>query len=417
MKILNSGFNSQASAAATGGTCAGGMAAAASVDVRFPGEFEPHEGTVLIWPVRPGSWTNEGREAQESFLLAARAIAEGEKVWILTAPETVSDVQARVETMDADAVVKKNIIVLPVETDDAWARDVGPTCVIESINAGSADAASSSDDEAGIAGVVKGIDWKFNAWGGDFDGLYEDYDKDNAAAKAICEALNLPVIDAEDFVLEGGSIHSDGEGTLLTTEACLLSGGRNPEMSKDQIEERLKKELGVKKVIWLPRGIWQDETNEHVDNVAAFVRPGVVILATTSDREDPQYELSQADLKVLEETTDAKGRKLEVIKLPIPDVPVRIKKEELEAMVFAPGEDVREEGERLAASYVNFYIANTCVVVPAFGGENEASDARAAEILQKAFPERKVVQIPARAIIVGGGNLHCVTQQIPLLKD
>lgn len=357
-------------------------------EVRMPGEFEQHRGCMMIWPVRPGSWPYGGVAAQTVFSEIARAIAKDETVFMLC---NEKDYKAVKEHFKAD----ENIEVLQVETDDAWARDVGPTCV--------------KDKD----GRVYGVDWCFNAWGGDYDGLYASYQKDDAAAAAVCQQLEIPVINAHPFVLEGGSIHSDGEGTLIVTKSCLLSKGRNPSMSQQEIEDRLKHYTGCKKIIWLPYGIYNDETNEHVDNVCAFVKPGKVVLAWTDDREDPQYEMSQADLQVLENETDAKGRHFEIVKLPIPDSPVCVRKDELMGYSFEEGEDTREEGERLAASYVNFYISNGSVIVPAFGDENKASDERAVSILAECFPDRKIVRIKARDIIVGGGNIHCITQQIP----
>lgn len=351
----------------------------------MPGEFEPHKGTVLIWPVRPGSWTNSGKEAQVTFTEIANAISESEEVYLLCKP------------IDYDKLhcifsVNSNIHIFPIDTDDSWARDIGPTCVIDQ------------------HGHVCGIDWKFNAWGGDFDGLYSDYEEDDKAASAICGALDIDCYNAKHFVLEGGSIHSDGEGTILVTESCLLSKGRNPHLSKEEIEAELKKYLGAEKIIWLPRGIEGDETNEHVDNVCAFVKPGEVILAWTEDENDQQWTPSNASLEVLMKETDAKGRSFLVHKLPIPKKPVCIRKEELDAFVFEEGEDVREVGERLAASYVNFYITNGGILLPQFNDEN---DIVAVELLQKLFPERKIYPIYARPIIVGGGNIHCITQQIP----
>lgn len=169
-------------------------------------------------------------------------------------------------------------------------------------------------------------------------------------------------------------------------------------------------------MLWLPRGIYQDETNEHVDNVCAFLRPGEVVLAWTDDETDPQYPLSQQTLAYLEGETDARGRKLVIHKLPIPDHPVCITEEELAGYSFAEGEDEREAGERLAASYVNFYFSNEAVILPAFGGENEESDRRAAALLAQWNPGRKIISVQARAILVGGGNIHCITQQIPAAK-
>ena len=201
----------------------------------------------------------------------------------------------------------------------------------------------------------------------------------------------------------------DGEGTALVTEACLLSEGRNPDLSREQIERTLCDYLGVSKVIWLPRGIYNDETNEHVDNVCAFVSPGEVVLAWTDDQNDPQYALSAASFAALEAATDAKGRKIRVHKLPLP-APVTITAEECEGLDLCDGEPTRTPGERLAASYVNFYIANDAIVMPAFG---DPMDEKAQKILQDLFPTRKVVAIPARDILIGGGNIHCITQQIP----
>ncbi len=353
---------------------------------RMPGEFEPHDGCLMIWPTRPGSWNYGGKAAQQAFCAVMEAIGASEPVYLLADKQHL--VQARAQS-------PANVTVLEIETDDAWARDVGPTFVI--------------DDKGGRIG----IDWCFNAWGGDFDGLYAHWEKDDAAAQAFCQALGDLSFDAHPFVLEGGSIHSDGQGTILTTEACLLSGGRNPQLSKQEIEQILCATLGAKKVIWLPHGIVNDETNEHVDNVCAFVRPAEVVLAWTDDESDPQYAFSRACEHVLRHETDAQGRPFTVHHLPIPAQPICIAEDDLQGYEFEEGEDVREVGERLAASYVNFYISNGGVLVPQFGDTN---DAAAVRILGELFPERTVVPIAARDILLGGGNIHCITQQIPQAK-
>ncbi len=373
-------------------------------DYRMPAEFEPHEGCILIWPVRPGSWPHGGIAAKAAFSQVACAIAESEKVYLLADKAHVEEAQLAVEKAAREKMLSENtvsekmntvqnIIVLEVESDDAWARDVGPTFVVNE------------------QGERIGINWEFNAWGGTVDGLYSHWEKDDALASKFCELLGEKSFDAQPFVLEGGSIHSDGEGTILTTETCLLSEGRNPHMSKDEIEEMLCATLGAEKVVWLPCGIYNDETNEHVDNICAFVAPGEVVLAWTDDVNDPQYAMSHACMEVLQAQTDAKGRKIRVHKLPIPKKPIFIKEEDLEGYEFEAGEDRREAGERLAASYVNFYIANGSVVVPQFGDEN---DEVAVEILGKLFPNRKIFAIMARDILLGGGNIHCITQQIPM---
>ncbi|MDO5402873.1 MAG: agmatine deiminase [Eubacteriales bacterium] len=374
---------------------------------RMPGEFEPHRATIMIWPVRPGSWPYKAVAAKNIFSYIAGVLAEGEDIYMLADSEHVREAQehiyksvrerlAKTGSLVNEAKLISRIHVLEIESDDSWARDVGPTYVV--------------NDKTGD---VRGINWAFNAWGGTYDGLYQHWSKDDAAAKSFMEKTEPDTgafYDAVPFVLEGGSIHSDGEGTVIVTESCLLSAGRNPQLSKEQIEEKLKDYLGAEKIVWLPRGIYNDETNEHVDNVCAYVKPGEVVLAWTDDENDPQYELSKACLKCLENERDARGRKFTVHKLLIPDNPVCITKEELAGFEFEEEEDKREIGERLAASYVNFYIANKSVLVPQFGDIN---DKKAIDLLGGLFKERKIVPVPARDIIAGGGNIHCITQQIP----
>lgn len=228
-------------------------------------------------------------------------------------------------------------------------------------------------------------------------------------ARKICDLFEKDMYDMSGFVLEGGSIHCDGEGTCITTEACLLSAGRNPDMTKGEIEQKLKDSLGVKKVVWLPRGIYNDETNEHVDNICAFVKPAEVVLAWTDDKSDPQYELSKACYDALLQETDAQGRRFAIHKLCCPK-PVTITAEECEGLDTMDFQPTRTAGERLAASYVNFYISNGAVVMPFFG---DPADEPAREKLAELFPTREIIPIYARDILIGGGNIHCITQQIP----
>ena len=349
----------------------------------MPGEFEPHHGCLMIWPSRPGSWPFGAQAARRAFAAIAAAISESEDVYMLAAADCISS---------ARTMLPPSVHIILMDSDDAWARDVGPTFVVNRL------------------GDLRGIDWQFNAWGGNYDGLYPHWDRDDAVASSFCQALKLDVYDARPFVLEGGSIHSDGDGTVLVTEACLLSPGRNPDLDRDMIENLLREYLGAEKILWLPHGIWADETNEHVDNICAFVRPGEVVLAWTDDESDPQHEYSATCLDYLSKSTDAKNRAIIVHKVNIPSKPVCITKKDLSGFVFEEGEDVRLPGERLAASYVNFYIANGSIILPQFGDIN---DYAVMDIMAKLFPGRKIVPIPARDILVGGGNIHCITQQIP----
>ena len=351
----------------------------------MPAEWERHYGCLLIWPHRRDSWQYGAYAARRAFKELIEIISESERVTVLAGSEDYDS--ARFSLPD-------RVRVAEMESDDSWARDTAPTFVTDGKR-------------------IRGIDWGFNAWGGLIDGLYFPWDKDNKLARKVCDLYDTDCYDQRDFILEGGSIHTDGAGTLITTESCLLSRGRNPQLSKAEIEARLKDTLGVKKVIWLPCGIYNDETNEHIDNICAFTSECNVVLSWTDDTDDPQYEMSSRCLKVLESETDALGRKINVHRLYQPE-PVLVTKEQCEGLDDMDGVPTRREGERLAASYVNFYISNSAVIVPQFGDKN---DRAATETLSRLFPDRRVCGINARDILIGGGNIHCITQQIPFFTE
>jgi agmatine deiminase len=347
---------------------------------RMPGEFEPHAGTWMIWPERPDNWRNGAKPAQKAFVDVAIAISQFEPVTMCV---------SRAQFSNARGMLPANIRVVEMSNDDSWMRDCGPTFVVNGKEA-------------------RAIDWDFNAWGGLIGGLYFPWDQDDLVARKVADIERVDRYKAP-MVLEGGSIHVDGEGTLITTKECLLNENRNPEMTQEEIEETLSEYLNLKKVIWLNRGIYNDETNGHVDNICCFIRPGVVALAWTDDKNDPQYEISHENYEILQASVDAKGRKLEIVKVHTPN-PVLITKEESEGVDAVDGTLPREEGDRMAASYINFYICNGGIVMPAFG---DSQDKAAQETLQKLFPDRKVVSVFAREILLGGGNIHCITQQQP----
>lgn len=355
----------------------------------MPAEFSKHSGTIMIWPYRTGSWCYGAKAAQRVFTEIISAISKHERVIVLAGDNQLESAQNALLNLN-------NVEILNINSDDAWARDTAPTFLV-------------NDKE-----ILRAVDWQFNAWGGEYDGLYASWENDDKIPYELCKLKHIDLYNAHPFVLEGGSIHTDGEGTLITTEECLLSTGRNPQLSKSEIEDKLRAYLGVSKIIWLPKGIYNDETNGHIDNICAFVAPSEVVLAWCDDEKDPQYEISKACLDVLESSLDAKGRKIKVHKLPIPKTPVCVSQEDLLGYDFEIGEDVREAGERLAASYVNFYFCNDSVILPQFGGENIDSDRDAVRIMRAICPEREIVPIYARDIILGGGNIHCITQQIPL---
>ncbi|WP_411348749.1 agmatine deiminase family protein [Paenibacillus sp. WLX2291] len=336
------------------------------VDLQYmmPAEWAQHERTMLSWPVQdsmvyPDDYANVCAGYQE----LVSAIAEFEPVTLVVNPEDLEKVQPLFAGQQVD--------FLPLAHNDAWLRDNGPTIVVNA------------------QGERAGINWGFNAWGG----KYEPWDLDDAVAPAVLKHLNLRQFDAP-LVLEGGSIHVDGEGTLLTTEECLLNTNRNPELSREQIEQHVKEYTNVQQIIWLNRGLAGDETDGHVDNVACFAAPGKVILQVCNDPADDNYAITQENLRILGEATDAQGRKLEVIQIEQPPL-------------------VMHGEQRLTLSYLNFYFVNGGIILPIFGGTAEQADRQAIEVLQAAFPDRRIRTINGMAVIKEGGNVHCTTQQIP----
>ena len=346
---------------------------------RMPGEFEEHSGTYMIWPERPDNWRLGGKPAQHVFVQVANTIGKYEPITMCV---------SRGQYSNARHMLADYVKVVEMSNDDSWMRDCGATFVV--------------DDK----GNKRAIDWKFNSWGGLVDGLYFPWDK---VALKMSELEQVDRYRLDDFILEGGSIHVDGEGTVMTTEECLLSAGRNSHLTKEQIEQTLCEYLNCQKVLWIPNGIYNDETNGHVDNICNFVRPGVVVLAWTDDENDPQYAISKAAYDYLSNETDAKGRKLEIHKMYTPK-PILITKAESLGVDAIDGTLPRQEGDRLAASYVNYYTGNGFIAVPIF---NDPNDEKAIALLKELYPDRVIEPIYAREILLGGGNIHCITQQVP----
>jgi agmatine deiminase len=348
---------------------------------RMPGEFEPHAGCWMLWPERPDNWRLGGKPAQQAFVAVARAIA---------ASENVSVGASAGQFANARRLLPPSVRVVEISSNDAWMRDVGPTFVVNG------------------RGGIRGIDWTFNAWGGLDGGLYFPWDRDDAVAQKVLEIEGRDRYRAP-FVLEGGSIHADGQGTLLTTEECLLNPNRNPRLSRADIEDRLRRYLNVEAIVWLGKGVHLDETDGHVDNLCAFVRPGEVVLTWTNDRRDPQYDISRDAYERLRTARDARGRRFNVHRLVQPG-PLYITKQEAEGVDAADGTQPRQAGTRMAGSYVNFYIGTRRVVMPLL---DTRRDGAALRKLRALFPGREVVGVPGREILLGGGNMHCITQQVP----
>lgn len=358
----------------------------------MPAEWEPHSQTWMGWPERPDNWRDNALHAQLVFTKVAIAISKFE-------PVTVCASSAQWE--NARSQLPEHVRVLEMSMNDSWFRDIGPTFVVR----------KNGSNHGNLEQRIAGIDWNFNGWGGVDDGCYQDWSLDLLVARKIIGTEKLPRF-PHFMILEGGSIHVDGDGTCLTTEECLLNKNRNPNLTKEQIEDQLKAYLGVQKVIWLPYGLYgDDDTNGHIDNMCCFVRPGVVLLSWTDDEKDPQFKRSMEALSILSNTSDANGRRLEIIKLHVPG-PLYMTDEEAAGVVQDGNAKPRLPGTRLAASYVNFYIANGGIITPQFG--DQKWDDEAVRVLSQAFPNHEVVRIEgAREIVLAGGNIHCITQQQP----
>lgn len=332
----------------------------------MPAEWDEHERTLIEWPVKDSLvWSDNYEEVCKGYAEVAKAISEFEKVTMIVNEDTKEE---------AKALCGEDVEYLLIPHNDAWCRDNGPTYIWNNKK------------------ELKGINWKFNAWGE----KYVPYDLDNEVASKVLNHYKVPVINAP-IVLEGGSIHVDGEGTLLTTEQCLLNQNRNPHLTREIIEEEVKKQVNVSKIIWLKQGLFGDETDGHIDNIACFARPGVVLLQVCKDKEDPNYDITRENLEILRNTTDAKGRKIEIIEIEQP--PIRFYKE-----------------ERLTLSYLNFYFVNNGIILPVFGEDASNSDKLAEETLSRVFPDRKIITVDGMALIKEGGNVHCITQQMPAGK-
>ncbi|WP_330181598.1 agmatine deiminase family protein [Nocardia sp. NBC_01503] len=328
---------------------------------RMPVESAPHARTFMSWPPLGSVWTGQdGPGVQDDIAGIARAIAQFEPVTILAEPA---------EADAAQQACGSGVEVVPIATDDLWMRDSGPTFVI------------------GPNGLA-GIDMHFNGWGNK-----QKHGRDALVASALLTRLNVPRIDAP-IVGEGGSIEIDGEGTLMATESSLVNSNRNPGKSRDDIERALKELTGVSKVIWVKGVAGQDITDYHIDSLARFAEPGVVIISQAPDGDDVWSGAYKQALGVLQNETDAKGRKLEIVNLPEPDP-----------------SNIGKRGDAFLASYVNFYVVNGGVIMPKFG--DSAADDHAKGIVADLHPGRTVVQIEINTVAEGGGGIHCSTQQQP----
>ena len=335
---------------------------------RMPAEWEPHEATWLSWPHREGiSFPDSYDSVMPAFVQMVEALRESEKVRI-NVLDYDQEEQVRFLLRDTDSA---HVEFFHIPTNEPWCRDHGPIFIKRQ-----------QDPRLAI------VDWAYNAWGN----KYPPFDLDDAVPTRLAEQLKMPVFYPK-LVMEGGSIDLNGSGSLLTTTACLLNPNRNPKSSKAEIEQSLCDNLGVSRILWLEEGIEGDDTDGHIDDITRFVDHVTVVTAIEEDPQDRNYEPLQSNLKLLKTMTDEKGASLKVIALPMPP---RIEKGD----------------RRLPASYANFYIANTVVLLPVF---NSPRDKHAIAILKGCFPTRKIVPIDCSELVWGLGAFHCLTQQQPAL--
>jgi agmatine deiminase len=335
---------------------------------RWPAEWEPHEGTWLAWPHDPLTWPGCVDKAEAAMATFAAAVSQGEQVHLLVKDEPT---EARARRFLATAGARR-VTLHRFATADSWIRDYGPIVVAQG---------------KGNARKRLALDFVFNAWGDKYKTLKRDDDMPWRTRKVI----GLPV-KRIPFVLEGGSIEGNGKGTLLTTTQCLLNENRNPKLSREEIELRLREWLGVRHILWLGEGVEGDDTDGHIDDITRFVNPTTVLTVVEDDRKDRNHEPLLENLRRLKAMADQDGRPLDVLTLPM------------------PGRVAAGDRRRLPASYANFYVANACVCVPVFGHTN---DAKALRIIKRCFPGRTIVPIRAERLVEGMGTLHCLSQQIP----
>lgn len=338
----------------------------------MPAEWHPHEGTWLTWPKDPETWPDRVEQVEEIYLEIVATLAPHETVNLLVDDETAEQsVRRRCNFAGA-----QDVRFHKIPTVDSWIRDYGPNFLISNHSAGAFN------------------DWTFNAWGNKYEALKQD----DQIPRLLEPLLQLPRFEP-GIVMEGGSIEVNGNGCVLTSEQCLLNPNRNPQLSRAEIETYLKDYLGVTKVLWLGEGIVGDDTDGHIDDIARFISPNLIVCAVEDDPADANYQLLQDNLARLKLMTDANNRAFEIVTLPMPGI------------VGGESTSTRDL-DRLPASYANFYIANNVVLLPVFG---HANDARAVETLQRLFSDRRVIPINAEPLVWGMGTIHCLTQQQPLI--
>ncbi|HEY0298934.1 MAG TPA: agmatine deiminase family protein [Arachidicoccus sp.] len=334
----------------------------------FPAEFEKHSATWLSFPHKEASWPEKIDKIYPYYAAFIKTLAQSEKVCINVNDEAMkSFAVGHLEKIETDL---SNVQFYIHPTNDAWCRDHGPAFLI--------------NPDAEQKKVI--VDWNYNAWGN----KYPPYDLDDVIPTLIAKDYNIPVF-YPGIVMEGGSVEFNGKGTLLTSTSCLLNPNRNPYLTQKEIEQYLVSYYGVEQILWVADGIVGDDTDGHIDDTIRFVNEDTVLSVIEKNKSDENYELLQHNLKQLQQMRLLNGKQLNIVELPMPD-------------------KVEWDGQRLPASYANFYIANKSVIVPTYRCKQ---DDEALDIIQQCFPTRKVVGIDSTEIIWGLGSFHCLSQQEP----
>lgn len=329
---------------------------------RIPAEWEKRSQTLISWPIRKEIWPKGIETIQRVYAEVAKIISQFESVSIIVHPD---------HYQNAVKLCSPRINFLKIDHDDSWIRDNGPVFIFNEQN------------------EILGIDWRFNAWGE----KYFPYNKDDALPQVLLDIFNIKRIEAP-FILEGGSINTDGEGTLLVTEECLLNPNRNQGITKEEFTQILNRFMGIEKIIWIPKGLYGDETDGHIDNIACFIRPSEVLVQICNDPRDPNYKITHDCVNILNNSTDAKQRQLKVHTV-----------EQPKKRIY--------RNKRLTLSYINFYFINNGLILPQFGQFTRRTDEMALHKFTELFFDRKVIPFKSLEIVKGGGNIHCITLPIP----
>ena len=337
--------------------------------VRMPAEWEPHQGCLMIWPFDPAPWKTDLAAVHRDYAGIAHGIRQFEPLTMVVQPDAMTT---------ARNILGSDITLLPLPFNDAWVRDSGPTFVRQQ------------------SGALAAVTWRFNGWGG----ASPDFSLDSHLNRLLGTHIGAPILNSA-LAMEGGALHVDGEGTLLTTDTVVFNDNRNPGISREAAEAEFARTLGIEKTIWLPGNPYEHGTNGHIDGIACFARPGVVLFETSASSREHYRKVTERNHAALEEQTDARGRRLEI--LYVQEAPDSGRKP-------ASGGDAWG----YSTSYVNFYIANGGIVMPAFGLPRE--DAAARDAIAAAFPKHSIAQVDISCLAAGGGGIHCITQQIPTAR-